>query len=375
MPVRGGGEPLLTNFIPLLTPFAEDIFVITGDFPPDSIRDKKVHIKNVTYDTSNKKRSTLKASIQYVLTQLKISAELFKLARKVNLVIFSTGLGLLMPTVLIAKLLRKKILLAVTGSGPEVVKQAYKDRLWGKGGFIFPRVIAIMEAVAHNLANKIVVEASSVVLRPGMNKHRDKIVAESSCFADTNLFQPRKKLSDRGNLVGYIGRLSREKGVMNFIEAIPLILKERNNIEFLIGGDGSLFSEIEQGLKNFKPGEKVRLTGWIPHDELPDYLNEMKLAILPSYTEGLPNLVLEIMACGTPLLATPVGGIPDVIKDGETGLILEDNSPECIAKGVIKALNYPHLDTIATNARNLIEKRYTHQVVMEGWRRIIAGMK
>ena len=74
--------------------------------------------------------------------------------------------------------------------------------------------------------------------------------------------------------------------------------------------------------------KNVTLVGWISHDELPSYLNMLKLLVVPSYTEGLPNIVIEAMSCGTPVLATPVGGVPDLIEDGITGFILEDNFPE-----------------------------------------------
>jgi glycosyltransferase involved in cell wall biosynthesis len=111
---------------------------------------------------------------------------------------------------------------------------------------------------------------------------------------------------------------------------------------------------------------------WIPHDELPRYLNELKLLILPSYTEGLPTGVLEAMACGTLVLATPVGAIPDVIKDGETGFIMENNSPECIAENVEKVLNCPNLDEIVKSARELVVKEFTYETAVDRYRKMLS---
>ncbi|HQE50035.1 MAG TPA: glycosyltransferase family 4 protein, partial [Fervidobacterium sp.] len=82
-------------------------------------------------------------------------------------------------------------------------------------------------------------------------------------------------------------------------------------------------------------------------------------------------IMLEAMACGTPVLATPVGAIPDVIIDGETGFIMENNSPECIAENVIRALNSPDLERIAGNGRRFVEENFTFEKVVENWKRVL----
>lgn len=88
----------------------------------------------------------------------------------------------------------------------------------------------------------------------------------------------------------------------------------------------------------------------------------------------MPVVILEAMACGTPVLATPVGGVPDVIKDGKTGFIMEDNSPECIVRNAIRALNHPKLEEISRNAHALIEKDFTYAAVAERYRNILASL-
>jgi glycosyltransferase involved in cell wall biosynthesis len=113
------------------------------------------------------------------------------------------------------------------------------------------------------------------------------------------------------------------------------------------------------------------LPGWISHDDLPGYLNQLRLLVLPSYTEGLPNIMLEAMACGTPVLATPVGAIPDVIRDGKTGFIMENNSPECIAENVARALASPDLEEIAEAGRRFVEENFTFEKVVGKWKRLL----
>ena len=181
---------------------------------------------------------------------------------------------------------------------------------------------------------------------------------------DIDSFKIERNLETRRNLVGYVGRLGFEKGIINLAKSIPLILEVRDDLEFLIAGWGPLSNDIKSELRKTGAHSNAEIVGWIPHDELPGYLNELKLLVLPSYSEGLPGIVQEGMACGTPVLATPVGGVPDLIKDGETGFIMEDNSPESIARNVVRALGHPNLEQIVQNARKLIEQEYTYEIMV-----------
>ena len=354
---------LIINLLEILSPLVHKIFLITANFPEKQIENPKVHIINLKY-RSNK--FFFAKIIPYLAMQLQITYNLAKVNKKNNGGVFVLSEALLLP-ILAAKIRRKKIVLPAFAPISKRVK--YMDT------YLYPKVVAILELLTLKLADKIVVESPHVATFMKLNKHQNKVCGEGCLFILDDAFKPTNKISERENMVGYIGRLSEEKGVLNFVKAISRILEEKSEIKILVGGDGPLRDKIEIYLEEENLNDKVKLAGLIPHDKLPDYMNELKLLVLPSYTEGLPNIMLEAMACGTPVLATPVGGVPDLIEDEETGFIMENNSPECIAKNVIRALEHPDLEKIVKNARKLVEEKYTYEATVERYRKILKELQ
>jgi glycosyltransferase involved in cell wall biosynthesis len=190
---------------------------------------------------------------------------------------------------------------------------------------------------------------------------------------DFNEYQMGEDIELRDNVVGYIGRLSEEKGILNFVQAIPKVIGERNDVTFLIVGEGNLEATINAFVGAHALSSTVALTGWIPHSELPPYLTRLKLLVLPSYTEGLPNIILESMACGTPVLATSVGSIPDLIKDQETGFLMHDNTPTHLAQDVLKVLARTDLSQVSVSARAFVENEFRYETLASRWRDIICS--
>ncbi|MCL0065577.1 glycosyltransferase family 4 protein [Dehalococcoidia bacterium] len=359
-PLSKASKVPASNLVNILCSFSDDIQLITGGTSYGLfMKNKKVHAHEV------KHRAGLNAFTRirnYAKTQLKISYKLAKLSKNVDLWIFFIGGEFLILPILTAKLLRLKVVIALVGSGLKVA-QIQKDHLY--------RILAPLMKINYTLSNRVILYSPNLIKEWNLEKYRNKISIAHEHFLDFDKFKITKKFDERNNLVGYIGRLSEEKGVLNFVKAIPKIIKGKDDLQFLIGGDGQLRDEIEEYLENENLNDKVNLGKWIPHNELPNYMNELKLLVLPSYTEGLPNIMLEAMACGTPVLATAVGAIPDVIKDGQTGFIMENNSPECIAENVIRALKHPNLEKIARNARALVERDYTYEKAVESYKKIL----
>ncbi len=114
----------------------------------------------------------------------------------------------------------------------------------------------------------------------------------------------------------------------------------------------------------------VHMRKWVPHEELPAVLNSLRLLVIPSFSEGLPNIMLEAMACGTPVLASRVGAIRDTIKDGENGFLIRDNAPISIAEGISRALSKSDIDSVVEKASSMIDQEFSFEKAVAKWRDI-----
>jgi glycosyltransferase involved in cell wall biosynthesis len=175
-------------------------------------------------------------------------------------------------------------------------------------------------------------------------------------------------LDKRKQSVGFIGRLSAEKGIMPLLEAAKMI--KDSGINFIIAGEGPLKKQVEETIRS-PDLSHVSYIGWIEKIEIIKLLNDIRLFILPSAGEGTPYAVLEAMACGTPVLVTKVGGICDLINDKQSGFILPDLKPKTIAKSITEALNYPELNSVAQRGQDYVRKNYSLSVSVTQWKNVL----
>ena len=170
-------------------------------------------------------------------------------------------------------------------------------------------------------------------------------------------FRERSFLERR---IGIIGRISREKGQVEFLRAAALARREFPDARFSICGAPS-----EPGSRFYRTVEKladplaVHLLGW--REDITAVFAELDLLVIASIDEGMPRVALEAFCAGVPVIAYPVGGIPELISDGETGLLTRERSVSSLADRICEALRSDpvQLKTIAKNARRAWEQRYT----------------
>lgn len=351
----------LSNLVTIISSFTQELYVITGGYGKELQSNKSMHV--LVIDSNSGSNGATKI-IHFILAHANIVNYLARL-KNVDTCIFFIGERTLMLPLLASKILNKKIIYMSSGSLIEPP---------GVHKTIFSEIVDLLGHINHILSDIIILYSNKLISTDDYIKFGDKIVFAHEHFKNIDKFDIRAPLNAREIQVGYIGRFSEEKGIRNYLNALLILSNEHPHYKFLIGGDGELKNLVQNFIKQNNLNDRVKFAGWISHEILPDYLNKIQLIVLPSYTEGLPNIMLEAMACGALVLATPVGMIPKVITDDETGFIMEDNSPQCIAQNVIRALNSPKIEKIAKDGRQLVVDSFTFKKTAANWQRILEDL-
>lgn len=161
-------------------------------------------------------------------------------------------------------------------------------------------------------------------------------------------------------------RLVLSRGVEDAIGALEF-LPER--VKLLVAGDGEDREKLEHIARGLQVTDRVIFAGHVDHKDLPAYLKISDIFVRPSLIEGLGNSFLEAMAAGIPIIGTPVGGIPDFLTEGETGLFCQVKDPRSVADAVKRYIDDPSLVMrVVENAKKLVAQKYD-------WNKIASDMK
>ena len=187
---------------------------------------------------------------------------------------------------------------------------------------------------------------------------------------DINKKITRKNLGlDTENLIVCISRLEPKNGTEDLIRAVEILKRSTDNFKIVIIGSGSQKKNLEKMVDELNLKDFVIFLGDLPHGVIPKYLACADIFIRPSLAEGFGIVFIEAMACEVPVIGTPVGGIVDFIKDGETGLFCEPSNPKSVAEKIeILIKNKGLKDGLVRNAKQMVGEIYN-------WDKIVLGIK
>jgi glycosyltransferase involved in cell wall biosynthesis len=166
-----------------------------------------------------------------------------------------------------------------------------------------------------------------------------------------------------------VARLSPEKDIANLLRAVALVIPSAPDFRLEIAGDGPLYAELRQLTTKLHLEKQVCFLGEV--DNVPGLLERAGLFVLPSRTEGISLTILEAMACGLPVVATAVGGNPEVVLPGVTGLLAPAGDPVALAKCLLQFWKNPEEGRLMGNAgRRRVETQFDIRVMLARYERL-----
>jgi glycosyltransferase involved in cell wall biosynthesis len=199
---------------------------------------------------------------------------------------------------------------------------------------------------------------------------RRKINILPNCI-DLDQFEPKLSageirrelgLSPNSILIGALGNLRPEKDLETFLQAARGILDVIPSAEFLVIGDGTAGSQLKSLANDLHLSESVHFLG--ERQDIPDLLAALDLLVMSSYSESFPNAILEAMTMGKPVVATNVGGIPELVEEGQTGFLVPPRDPKAIADRVLSLCrDSAHRLQMGQAARAQVEANFTVQAI------------
>ncbi|HSG44097.1 MAG TPA: glycosyltransferase family 4 protein [Anaerolineales bacterium] len=215
-------------------------------------------------------------------------------------------------------------------------------------------------------ASAVTTNASELVKKSKAFIDREVVLVPNG--VDTEQFKPLERNENLANtlglstpVIGFVGELRKKKGLGIILSAYAHASKARPLALLIVGEvrqgeDKKVFEEFQIA----NPNANIVVTGYVLPKDLPTYYSLIDVFIHPSLRDGMPNAVLEAMACEVPVIATPVGGIKDIIHDGKNGVIVSINDPSLLAEKITKLLDDPDSQKpMAKSARELIVEKFT----------------
>ena len=239
------------------------------------------------------------------------------------------------------------------------------------GGFFTDRIIALTELEKRDF------------LSLGIKKSEFDITVVPSGIEIGEILEVREEAKEKlrkelgfdleETLVGMVSRLELVKGPIYFIEAIPYILKKFAKAKFLVVGEGAQLGRLIRRAKELGIEKKVLFLGW--RQNVLEILSILDVLVQPSLNEAVGRVLLEAQLLGIPVVATNVGGIPEVVRDRRSGLLVKAGDSQALAKAVIELLeDGEKRKTYSRAGQNWVRENFSFQKMVEKIDRIYKSL-
>ena len=219
------------------------------------------------------------------------------------------------------------------------------------------RLIAVSRAIEHKLVDEQRTTAPVTMVYNGVDLERYDNQEACCTLPEEYGMEPGSQI------VGVVARLEPEKGHPTLLEAWPAVLRAVPDVYLLIVGEGTRRDALEAQARELRIAHRVIFTG--RRDDVPAVTAALDVAVLPSYREAQGMVILEAMALSRPVVASNVGGIPEMIEDGVTGLLVPPRDADALSRAIVRLLkNHSLADTLGRAGHDMVHDRFCIELMV-----------
>lgn len=234
----------------------------------------------------------------------------------------------------------------------------------------FKGVLSVFAKLSLKSADKIRA-ISSFTKEKAQNISPDKPYFIFPTFTDIDIFLAKTDIKFE-KFVLFVGNLQKIKGINILLESFALISKELPDFSVILVGGGPESSKLKSQTLNLKLQDKIEFKGALSLKEVRDIMKDCYCLVLPSFTEGLGRVLMEAMALAKPVVASNVGGIPDLVKDGQNGFLFEVGNVEQLAEKLRILLKDKNLAVqMGQRGRELVQNKFSNEKYIQNYLQMI----
>lgn len=264
---------------------------------------------------------------------------------------------------------------ALTIALPGLVSKLFLRKpyvVWARGSDVY-----LPDKFTKLISRVVLKNASSIIaLNEDMKRKINTIYKRENIIVLPNGIELEKfkdicpqKQNDKTTII-FVGTLRPVKGVEYLIKAMNIIHEKLPDTDLLIVGNGPDRDKLETLAQELNLQNRIFFVGNVSNEKIPEYMAKADLFVLPSLSEGFPLVIAEAMASGLPIVTTNVGGLPDIVKNGENGFLVEPKNPEALADKIMLLLNNKNTCKKISNTNKIIIRDYSWSNITEKLERI-----